>query len=184
MHHKWNQQSRNRGSDLYIAIVDDFIWTLMQVVQYYQYLKDDRAGTGPRKEELQLCVAQHTAERTRDPKVFNVAMAKLPQAELFYTRVPYMASEEVFSSQKRKASVPLGFEGKSYRLDKVNFLRPRIATRSSRAKHASCSIPDVMGELSSKLQKDQALNNQGTTSDVGRAGHVTAVHETACKEME
>jgi hypothetical protein len=29
MHHKWNQQSNNRGSDLYIAIVDDFIWALM-----------------------------------------------------------------------------------------------------------------------------------------------------------
>jgi hypothetical protein len=29
MHHKWNQQSGNRGSDLYIATVDDFIWALM-----------------------------------------------------------------------------------------------------------------------------------------------------------
>jgi hypothetical protein len=35
-----------------------------------------------------------------------------------------MASEEVFGSQKRKADVPLGFEGKSYRPDKVNGLRP------------------------------------------------------------
>jgi hypothetical protein len=52
MHHKWNQQSSNRGSDLYIATVDDFIWALMQVVRYYQYLKGDRASTGPGKEEL------------------------------------------------------------------------------------------------------------------------------------
>jgi hypothetical protein len=32
MHHKWNQQSGNRGSDLYVATVDDFIRALMQVV--------------------------------------------------------------------------------------------------------------------------------------------------------
>jgi hypothetical protein len=86
MHHKWNQQSGNRGSDLYIAIVDDFIRALMQVVHYYQYLKGDRAGTGPGKEELQLRVAQRTIERTGDPKVLNVAIAKLPGAKLFYTR--------------------------------------------------------------------------------------------------
>jgi hypothetical protein len=57
MHNKWNQQSGNRGSDLYIAIVDDFIRALMQVVRYYQYLKGDRASTSPGKEELQLCAA-------------------------------------------------------------------------------------------------------------------------------
>jgi hypothetical protein len=131
MHHKWNHQSGNRGNDLYIATVDDFIRALMQVVRYYQYLKGDRAGTGPGKEELQLRAAQRTAERTGDPKVLNVAMAKLPGAELFCTRAPHMAGEEVFGSQKRKADVPLGFEGESHRPDKVNFSRPRIATRSS-----------------------------------------------------
>jgi hypothetical protein len=41
MHHKWNQQSGNRGSDLYIATIDDFIRALMQVVRSYQYLKGD-----------------------------------------------------------------------------------------------------------------------------------------------
>jgi hypothetical protein len=114
MHHKWNQQSGNRGSDLYIATVDDFIWALMQVVRYYQYLKGDWAGTSPGKEELQLRAAQRTTERTADPKVLNVAMAKLPGAELFCTRLPHMAGEAVFGSQKRKANVPLGFEGESH----------------------------------------------------------------------
>jgi hypothetical protein len=41
MYHKWNQQFGNRGSDLYTATVNDFIWALMQIVRYYQYLKDD-----------------------------------------------------------------------------------------------------------------------------------------------
>jgi hypothetical protein len=62
MHHKWNQQFGNRGNDLYIATVDDFIRALMQVVRYYQYLKGDQASTGPGKEELQLHAAQRRAE--------------------------------------------------------------------------------------------------------------------------
>jgi hypothetical protein len=52
MHNKWNQQSSNRDSDLYIATVNDFIRALIQVVRYYQYLKGERAGTGLGKEEL------------------------------------------------------------------------------------------------------------------------------------
>jgi hypothetical protein len=156
----------------------------MQVVRYYQYLKGDRAGTGPGKEELQLRAAQCTAERTGDPKVLNVAMAKLPGAELFCTRAPHMAGEEVFGSQKQKADVPLGFEGESHRPDKVNFSCPRIATRSSRANHANCNLSDVVEELSPELQEDQAPNNLGTAGDVGRPCHVTAVHETTCKETE
>jgi hypothetical protein len=66
-------------------------------------------------------------------------MAKLLGVEIFCTREPHLVGEEVFSSQKRKVDVSLGFEGKSHRLDKVNFSRPWIATRSTRANHASCS---------------------------------------------
>jgi hypothetical protein len=95
-----------------------------------------------------------------------------------------MAGEEVFGSHKRKADVPLDFEGESHRPDKVNFSRPRIATRSSRANHVSCSLPSVVEEVSPELQEDQAHNNLGTAGDVGRPGHVTAIHETACKETE
>jgi hypothetical protein len=39
-------------------------------------------------------------------------------------------------------------------------------------------------ELFPELQEDQAPNNLGTMGDVGRPGHVTAIHETACKETE
>jgi hypothetical protein len=77
-------------------------------------------------------------------------MAKLPGAELFCTRVPHMAGEKVFGSQKRKADVLLGFD-ESYRPDKINFSRPRIVTRSSRANHASCSLPVVVEEVSPEL---------------------------------
>jgi hypothetical protein len=167
VHNVWNQQFGNRGTNLYVTTIDDIVRALMQVVRYYQYLKGERAGNGPGKGELQLRTAQHTTERTWDPKVLNVAMAKLPGAELFYTRDPHLAGREVFGSQKRKANVPLGFEGESHRPNKVNFSRPRIATKSSRANHASCSLPDVVEELSLKLQEDQVSNNLGTMVDVG-----------------
>jgi hypothetical protein len=169
---------------LYLATVDDFIRALMQVVRYFQYLKGDRVGTGPGKEELYFRAAQRTAERTGDPKVLNVAMAKLPGAKLFCTREPHLASEEVFGSQKRKADIPLGFEGKSHRPDKVNFSRPQIATKSMRANHANCSLPDVVEELSPEQQEDQPPNSLDNVGNIGRAGHVTVVHETACKEIE
>jgi hypothetical protein len=111
-------------------------------------------------------------------------MAKLPGVELFCTRAPQMAGEEVFGSQKQKANIPLGFEGEIHQPNKLNFSRLRIATKSSRANHASCSLPDVVEEVSLELQEDQAPNNLGTTGDIGRPGHVTTIHETACKETE
>jgi hypothetical protein len=176
--------SGNQDSDLYIVTVDDISQAFMQVVRYYQYLKGNRAGTGPGKEELQLRAAQRTTIRIGDPKILNVAIAKLPGAELFYTREPHLVGEEVFGSQKWKADVPLGFEGKSHWPDKVNFSRPRIATRSNRVNHASCSLLDVVEKLSPELEEDQTPNNLDTTVDVGKPGHVTAIHETACKETE
>jgi hypothetical protein len=62
VHNKWLQQSCNRGIDLYIATVDDFVRALMQVVRYYQYLKGERASTDLGKEKLLLCTAQSTAK--------------------------------------------------------------------------------------------------------------------------
>jgi hypothetical protein len=42
----------------------------------------------------------------------------------------------------------------------------------------------VVEEVSPKLHEEQALNELGTMGDIGRPGHVTTVHETACKETE
>ena len=109
-------------------------------------------------------------------------MAKLLGVELFCTRVPHMASKEVFGSQKQKANVPLSFEGESQQSNKINFSYSQIATRFSQANHANCSLSDVVEELSLKLQEDQAPNNLGIVGSVGRPSHVIAIHETACKE--
>jgi hypothetical protein len=156
----------------------------MQVVRYYQYLKGEHIGTGPRREEVLLRAAQRLAERIGDLKVLNIAMAKLHGVDLFCTCEPYLASDEVFGFQKRKANVPLGFEGESYRPDKVKFSCLWVATKSTRANHACCSSINVVEEFSPDLQENQALINLDTTTEVRRPPHVITIQEIACKETE
>ena len=50
VHNKWLQQSGKKGNDLFVAAVDDLVRAFMQVVAYFQFLKGERAGTGPEKE--------------------------------------------------------------------------------------------------------------------------------------
>jgi hypothetical protein len=42
-HNAWLQESGNRGNDLYVASVNDFVRALIQVSRYYQFLKDEYA---------------------------------------------------------------------------------------------------------------------------------------------
>jgi hypothetical protein len=150
-HNAWVQESGNRGNDLYVASVDDFVRALIQVSRYNQFLKGEYAGTGPGKEELILRVTQRSALQSRNPKALNVVMAKMPGVEEFCTREPHFEGEEVFGSQKRKADLPLGSEHKSHRPDRVNFSRPRVRTRSTAAVGASCSLSDIPEEPSIDL---------------------------------
>ena len=69
VHNKWLQASGNKGGDLYVATVDDYIRAFLQVVAYYQFLKGGIGGDGPSKEELKLRGAQRRAQRTGDPTV-------------------------------------------------------------------------------------------------------------------
>jgi hypothetical protein len=121
VHNKWLQQSSNLGNDLYVATMDDFVRALMQVSRYYQFLKGELTRTGLGKEELMLCIAQRLAQRSGNPKVLNVAVAKMLGAAEFCTREPHFEGEEVFGSQKRKVDVPVGSEHESHRPDKINF---------------------------------------------------------------
>jgi hypothetical protein len=61
VHNTWHQQTSSCGNDLYVATIDGFVRALMQVSRYYQFLKDNLAGTRPGKEELMLRVAQRSA---------------------------------------------------------------------------------------------------------------------------
>jgi hypothetical protein len=102
----------------------------------------------------------------------------MPGAKEFCTREPHFEGEEVFGSQKRKANIPLGSEHKSHRPDRVNFSRPQIRTRSTAAAGASCSLSDILEEPSTDLQEHPIPNVNSKTI------HMTAIHETACTEIE
>jgi hypothetical protein len=86
-----------------------------------------------------------------------------------------LVDEEVFGSRKHKIDVSLGFEDKSYWPERINFFRLRIATRSAITNHASCSLADIAEDLSLDLQEDHAPNNLGTTVEVCKPLHVTAI---------
>jgi hypothetical protein len=67
VHNKWLQTSGNKGGDLYVARVDNYIRAFLQVVAYYQNLKGGTGGDGPSKEKLKLRGAQRRAQRISDP---------------------------------------------------------------------------------------------------------------------
>ena len=100
VHNMWLQASGNKGGDLYVAAIDDYIRAFLQVVAYYQYLKGGVRGMGPSGEELKLRCAQRRAHRIGDPGVIQSALLGMPGADDFCTRDPHHEGAEVFGSQK------------------------------------------------------------------------------------
>jgi hypothetical protein len=100
VHNKWLQASGNKGGDLYVAMVDDYIRAFLQVVAYYQFLKGEIGGDGPNKEELKLRGVQHRAQRTGDPTMLPKVLLDMPGGGEFCTRDPHLEGAEVFGSQK------------------------------------------------------------------------------------
>jgi hypothetical protein len=178
VYNKWLQQSGDRGNDLYVATVVDFVKTLIHVSRYYQYLKGEHKASGLGKEELMLQVAQCSAQRSGNPKALNVAMAKMHRTEEFCTWEPHFEGEKVFGSQKRKADISLGSEHQSHRPDQVNLSHPRVNTRSTRVRGISCNLNNIPEEL------PLDLHEHPTPIDNCRATYVTAIQETTYKEME
>ena len=54
IHNKWLQASDNKGGDVYVATVNDYIRAFLQVMAYHQFLKGGVGGDGPSKEKLML----------------------------------------------------------------------------------------------------------------------------------
>ena len=98
VHNKWLQASANKGNDLYMVAVDDYIRAFLEVVAYYQYLKGGVGGVGPSKEELKLRCAQHRAQRTNDPSILQSILLGMPGANEFCTCDPHHEGAEVFGS--------------------------------------------------------------------------------------
>ena len=98
VHNKWLQASGNKGGDLYVATVNDYICAFLQVVAYYQFLKGGIGRDGPSKKELKLRGAQRRAQRTGDPTMLQKVLLDMPDGEEFCTRDPHLEGAEVFGS--------------------------------------------------------------------------------------
>ena len=160
VHNKWLQASRNKGGDLYVAVVDDYIRAFLQVVAYYQYLKGGVEGMGPSREELRLRFAQRRAHRTSDPGVIQSALLGMPGADDFCTRDPHHEGVEVFGSQKQKPDTPIGADDETHRPDTINFSRPHPLKRVTRVRVAT--LPTIPEEVEPCMQRTQPLPPVGT----------------------
>ena len=54
VHNKWLQAFSNKGADFYVDVVNDYIQAFLQVVAYYQFLKDGATGVDSSKDKLKL----------------------------------------------------------------------------------------------------------------------------------
>ena len=175
IHNKWMQASGKKGTDLYVAAVDDYVRAFLQVVGYYQFLKGGAGGSGPSREELRLRTVQRRAQRTGDPTPLNDAILKMPGAQDFCTRDAHFEGAEIFGSRKRKADVPLGAEEETHRPDTVNFSRPRMGRRVTRSRAQNLST--IREEV--EVEDGPALPLAPSGIDFQR---VTAVEETPVNE--
>jgi hypothetical protein len=92
-------------------------------------LKGKSSETGPSRQELKLRAARHRGVL----KKIVEALSQLLEVEVATTQISHLEGEEIFGSTKRNLDLPLGDDGNSYRLDKINFLQPRVQIRSRMA---------------------------------------------------
>ena len=168
VHNKWLQASGNKGGNLYIAAVDNYIRAFLQVVAYYQYLKGGVKDMGTSREELRLRSAQCRAHRIGDPGVNLSALLGMPGADDFCTRDPHHEGAEVFGSQKRKLDILIGADNETHRPDTISFSRPHPLKRVTRARTAT--LPTIAKEVKPCIEQIQPLPPVGT--DIRR---ITAV---------
>ena len=182
IHNKWKQQSGDRGSDLYVATVDDFVRAFMQCSAYSQFLKGENPGNGPSKEELKLRRAQRSTAKTGNPKTLHEAILKMPGGDEWCTRTPHLEGEEVFVSQKRKPDTAFGDERESHRPDKISISRPRVQTRSATLSDSPPPVTTPDSPIAADEDQPQ-LPTQDAPQQVDRY-HVTAVEETLCNPAQ
>ena len=175
MHNKWLQASGNKGGDLYVAAVDNYIRAFLQVIAYHQYLKGGVKGMGPSREELRLRSAQCRAHRNGDPGVIQSALLGMPGADDFCTRDLHHEGAEVFGSQKKKPDIPIGADDETHRLDTISFSRPHPLKRVTRA--CATTLPTIAKEVEPCIEQIQPLPPVGTN-----IRHITTVQESTINE--
>ena len=136
MHHKWQQASGGKISDVYHATLDDYARAALQSLFYFNYLRGGPSGTGPSRSELQLRLASRKANSKRVVKLLEQVTAEAG----VNTRIPHLERETIFESTKRKLDLPPGDDSDSHRHDRVNFTVPKIGRGMSPSQSRSILI--------------------------------------------
>ena len=147
IHNKWLRASSNKGGDLYVANVDNYIRAFLQVVAYYQYLKGGIGRLSLSEEELRFRSTQCHAKQTGNPSKLKKALLDMPRVDEFCTRDPHYKGAEVFSSQERKLDMPIRPNNEIHKPDTFNFSCPFTSRRFTRA--CAASLPTIHEERSS-----------------------------------
>ena len=133
IHNNWLQVFGNKGGNLYVAIIDDYIRTFLQVMAYHQFLKGGVGGVGLSKEKLKLRCVQRSAQRTSDPVVMRKILLDMPNGDKFCTCNPHLEGGEVFGPQKHKSDTPIVADEETHCPNIVNFPCPHITHRTTRS---------------------------------------------------
>lgn len=175
VHNKQLEASGNKGKDLYVATVDDFVCAFLQCANYHGFNKGGPGGCGPSPPELKLPLAHQTARPFGDSAGLTKALMDYRGGEKLCTRDADLEEAEVFGSKKCKVDVPIGADDKTHRPNIVSYLRPRIGRRVTRACAKNLSI----------IQEEDEVEEQWvepSTSAGPSIQCVTAVQETIVNE--
>jgi hypothetical protein len=107
IHNKWLQTFGNKGGNLYVATVDDYIRAVLQVVAYHQFLNGGVGGDGPSKDKLKLRCAQCRAQRTGDPATLQKVHSTLKASTNYVLVVPTSRVSRFLTRRNASLTPPL-----------------------------------------------------------------------------
>ena len=122
VHHKWQQASGDKISDVNHATLDDYTRATLQSFFYFNYLRGRPSRTSPSRNELQLSLASRKANSKRVVKLLEQVTAEAG----VNTRIPHLEGETILGSTKRKLDLPPGDDSDSHSHDRVNFTLLKI----------------------------------------------------------
>ena len=178
IHNKWKQQSGDRGSDLYVATVDDFMRAFMQCSTYSQFLKRENIWNWTVQRGIELRWVQKSAAKRRISKPLHEAILKMPSGDEWCTRTPLLKGEEVFVFLKRKIDIAFGDERESHKPDEISILRARVQTSFVRLNDSPPPVITPHPPTTTHEEQPQ-LPTHDAPQHVDRY-HVTTIEETLC----
>ena len=118
VYNKWFQQFRKNGNNLYVATVVDYIQVLTQVDPYYQFSKNNTAGTRPSKEDLRLRLSNAMPNVPEIPRICMQPKKKCRALQNSSLESRIWRVKRFFLSLRHKAHVSIESQYNSHRQEK------------------------------------------------------------------